>query len=1196
MVDRLIEILGNMNNFMNIRNIRCAFAAFVLVVSGCAREPFGDVADGSEEEKVPLSLSGSISQVYQTRANDSGFADGDRIGIYVVDYDGEDPGALKPVGNRADNVWFKFKDSAGLWEPARDIYWKDKKTHVDIYGYYPFTSVEDVASLPFEVRKDQSAEARGGELAGYEASDFLWGKVENAAPTAKAVTVSFTHRLASLRVSLKEGTGFATGEWNDASKSVLIMGTSREATIDLTTGTAAVKGSPDGSGIIPYKHGDEWRAIVVPQAVSAGVPLVAITVDGLPYKFSRKEEFMFSPSKQHNFTITVNKKPEGDFEFVLTDESITAWENDSVSHDAVAREYVVVNVPKAGTLEECIAASGKDLTKIRNLKLTGEINSLDFAVMRFSMTYLTALNLKEVRIVKGGGGWFHGDSGNNYNDNKDDCIPSSALEKKESLTFLVLPDRLLSIGDAAFCECTSLSGNINFPEGLISIEKAAFRNCKSLTSISFPTSLTRIGKELGYTAYWDGVFTHCTGLCCELVFPENIEIIGMGAFYNCPGLYGQLHLPESLTAIGADAFGGCTGLTGSLKIPQAISTIHEGTFDNCGFNGTLSLHNGITVIGANAFKNSRFKGELNLPTELEVISDGCFWNCDFNGRLVLPKTLRTIGSRAFENNWRLSGVVEIPGGVMSIGAGAFAKCRSIEGVILPESLETIKYERGWSEDGGAFQDCFGINRVVCKGTEPPYIQDGVFSGVSKENFTLEVPESAIVRYQTAQGWKDFKRISAYRNLSVVPNTANALNSRASRDFVLYADDEWEVAECPEWVVLSQTSGKGKTAMRLTFSQMPQGDRREGKVVFRLKDNDYSVTMTAGQYDYRYAEDEILTLQSASEGCGINLVFLGDGYNAADISEGRLLTDINEAVENFFAIEPYRTYRKYFNVYTGISVSPESGIGSVNTVAYNRFNTTAKGGVTLGGRNDSDFGEIFRYACKAPTVNEDNLCRTLVVMIPNTSDYGGITYMYDDGSAIAYCPKSDYGYPLDFRGVIQHEAGGHGFGKLGDEYIYHNAFIDACGCSCCGHAGELAAARAKGWYENLSLSGKANEVPWSHLLYHEKYSGLVDIYEGGFMHSRGVWRSEYNSCMNNEIPYYNTISRESIVRRIKDYAGEEYSFEDFVANDRLDKIPETSAAVRKAGVKSQSMLDMQNVHHHSPMFMGKRPEFSGVSEE
>ena len=52
----------------------------------------------------------------------------------------------------------------------------------------------------------------------------------------------------------------------------------------------------------------------------------------------------------------------------------------------------------------------------------------------------------------------------------------------------------------------------------------------------------------------------------------------------------------------------------------------------------------------------------------------------------------------------------------------------------------------------------------------------------------------------------------------------------------------------------------------------------------------------------------------------------------------------------------------------------------------------------------------------------------------------------------------------------------------------------------------------------------------------------------FMHTRGVFRSEQNSCMNNNIPYYSTISRESIVKRIKEYAGEEYSFEEFVAND------------------------------------------------
>ena len=157
-------------------------------------------------------------------------------------------------------------------------------------------------------------------------------------------------------------------------------------------------------------------------------------------------------------------------------------------------------------------------------------------------------------------------------------------------------------------------------------------------------------------------------------------------------------------------------------------------------------------------------------------------------------------------------------------------------------------------------------------------------------------------------------------------------------------------------------------------------------------------------------------------------------------------------------------------------------------------------------------------------------------------------MYPDGAAIAYCPMSDYGYPTDFRGVVQHEAGGHGFGKLGDEYIYHNVFIDACGCACCGHVEEFMLAKANGWFDNLSLTGKMDNVPWSHLIFHEKYNQIVDIFEGGFMHSRGVYRSEHNSCMNNNIPYYNVQSRWSIVKRIMDLSDVEFTVQDFIKND------------------------------------------------
>ena len=192
-------------------------------------------------------------------------------------------------------------------------------------------------------------------------------------------------------------------------------------------------------------------------------------------------------------------------------------------------------------------------------------------------------------------------------------------------------------------------------------------------------------------------------------------------------------------------------------------------------------------------------------------------------------------------------------------------------------------------------------------------------------------------------------------------------------------------------------------------------------------------------------------------------------------------------------------------------------------------------------------------------------------------------MWDGGFAIAYCPMSNYGYPFDFRGVVQHEAGGHGFGKLGDEYIYHNAFIDACKCTCCGHVFEFNMAKGKGWFDNLSLTGKMSEVPWSHLIFHEKYNGFVDIFEGGYMHNRGVYRSEQNSCMNNDIPYYSTISRESIVKKIKKFAGEQYSFEDFVANDVIEV-----EAVETKSFDNFSLYNPVSSRQHEPVFMGKLP--------
>lgn len=1148
-------------------------AAGAMLLTGCSDDFFGDKTEQHDSNRIQLS--GDIDQLAVTRVNDNGFCNGDVMGVYIVDYEGNKPGTLKVNGNRGDNVRHTFDEPNYKWNSAYDLFWKDKHTHIDVYGYYPFANPESIEDYQFEVQKDQSKATENGEMGGYEASDFLWGKVSDVAPTTSVIRLPMAHRMSNARVTLIQGSGFAEGEWANLEKIVLTANVARKASINLSTGEIKTAGSAESTMTIPSRTNDEWRTIVVPQTVAAGTTLFSITIGGVPYKFTKNEALTYVAGKMMNFGIKVDKQTgSGAYKLTLVSESITPWENDLVSHDATAKEYIVINSTPGG-LKNAITAANKDYTQVRNLKITGQINAKDFYFMRDSMLRLSALNLKEVRIK----GWGKNEENE---ENMDDQIPNSAfyfiqtVGGSNSLNRIVLPDTLKSIGSNAFYGCKYLSGSLIIPEGVTEIKRGAFNGCIGLNGIlSLPSTLKKLGNrgedDMGDegTDYYGGVFQNCRNLTGNLILPDNLELIRGYCFSGCSGLYGELRLPAKLKRMGNCAFSSCSGFTGSLSIPQGITALPSEAFHNCGFNGTLTLHNGITNIANDAFANCHFKGELHLPKSLKVISENAFCNNDFSGTLTLPSTLTHIGSNAFAYNWRLMGILDIPQEVESIGENAFSNCKMLEGIIFPESMETIRQ--------GAFNECYGINSIICKGTMPAHIESGAFDGVAKDNFTLEVPESAISQYQAAPGWCDFKRIAAHHELVCRPSVACALSTEHKQKLVINAEGEWEVASKPDWCEVSPASGNKKTEVTLTIKGMAKNaDSRDGKVVFRLKDKDYTHECSVSQYGYEYGEDEWITLQKATKGNngGINIVLLGDGFNAKDIASGKYLKDIKQEVEYFFGIEPYKTYRDYFNVYTAIPLSTESGVGTVNTIRYNRFNTTFTGGVGL----KADYDEVFNYALGAPTVNKSNLNQTLIIMVPNSTDYGGICQMWEDGSAIAFCPQSTYGYPLDTRGVIQHEAGGHGFGKLGDEYIYHNAFIDFCGCSCCGHVLEFNAAKSLGWYDNLELTGKMHSVGWSHLIFDDRYSDIVDIYEGGYMHNRGVFRSEPNSCMNNDIPYYSTISRESIVKRIKAYAGETYSFEDFVKNDKRDAGIVESRAFGGNGDQRTS-----GTYQHAPVF-------------
>jgi hypothetical protein len=157
--------------------------------------------------------------------------------------------------------------------------------------------------------------------------------------------------------------------------------------------------------------------------------------------------------------------------------------------------------------------------------------------------------------------------------------------KKPGSTYTV-PERVTSIGQSAFSDCSSLT-TITLPAGLTSIGDSAFYGCSSLTSVSLPAGLTSIGDE---------AFSWCRNLT-TITLPAGLTSIGYMAFYDCRSLT-TITLPASLTSIGNYVFDECISL-GSITLasPQPPR-----------LNGSLSI-SGSTLIyvpsaALNTYKNA----------------------------------------------------------------------------------------------------------------------------------------------------------------------------------------------------------------------------------------------------------------------------------------------------------------------------------------------------------------------------------------------------------------------------------------------------------------------------------------------------------------------------------------------------------------------------------------------------------------
>ena len=773
---------------------------------------------------------------------------------------------------------------------------------------------------------------------------------------------------------------------------------------------------------------------------------------------------------------------------------------------------------------------------------------------------------------------------------------------KEGKGIIKLSAPLKTITEGTFLNCYGINvlTHLYLPDCVERIEDNSFgpirklqvfyipKRLKYISGLAFVSSIVdkfegdeRVRSNGEYVVFGDTLVIASTIQQEEFVIPASISVVADHALWNQNPTIKTLRLEEGVKEIGKYSFSGCKELE-EVFLPESLEDMPPSPFDLCDkirvFHGPskyvsgdgrtvyryVPLYGGSSVSYLKFISNIAKKDlyEYSVADDVEGIDPESFCRAYSLREITFPKTTLYMSGDTFDECYNLEkirGAGASADGKKYIGLGVGLYCQYAKPTLLVFAGK-------------------GLESYVVGGDECKVIGSSAFA-YWPDLINVDIQDGVEeLKTEVFWGCPQLKKVSLPHSILRMGNRCFSACPQLS-EIYLSSIQPPELADYgsgyDDFLGLKENAGVKiyvpKQSVDLYKKTPYWSEYAERFVGYDFPELDYYISTD-------YSSDGVpVLLQQSSSGKGINLVFMGDAFSDRQIADGTYGNVMQKAANAFFSEEPYKSMKDRFNVYAVNVVSATEGYEHSGQAL-----STGHGDETVVFGNDS---KVIEYAKKV--LPEDKLDDAVIIVIMNEATYAGTCYMYNPtsgdygrGLSIAYFPiSSDVN---TFNGLVSHEAGGHGFAKLADEYAYERmgAIPDEVVSSTREN-------EPYGWWQNVDFTNDPVQVKWSRFLGDSRYADEgLGCYEGGLTYWAGVWRPTDASIMRYNTGGFNAPSRYAIWYRIGKLAyGESWvgNYEDFVAYDAVNRTP---AAVQRRNAQRRNCVEKSLPQLPPPVVVGR----------